>query len=579
MTRIRLLYLYLLSTIALGMLLFGLSHLLGVVLDRALANGGDTLFVRDNDDVRRQVARYVAISVIALPVWLGHWYVVQRGATAATPRGRDERFAPERRFFLAVTLGLVTGLPAVIAAWTVLDGLFGRLLGTEQPARIAGALATLLVTGGAWVYFRNVRRADIARDPELIETDNWRRLEIYGLAVAGLFLFASGFDVLLKMLMRLVGDAQADVVLVAAGRWWASPLGGALASLAVGAGLWTLHWLPITELAGQDTPAGLVERRSLVRRFARAGILLATLLITLTQAGLVVAALLAAAFGVRPVHIDFPGGGDTLATTVVHALLTGLVYGALWFYLAERSRQEEAPLNPQTPDAGRADPQRIFAYLVALVGLGFFAGGGIRIITILANLVISDQDVVLAGDDVWRLPLATAVASLVVGFAVWSREWNRAQHRAAVSLTDDGAAPSAVPAERRSPVRRAYLVIAGGVGLIILLGSGSIALYALLGTLLSVQDDFGGRFVDVAGWLVGGAFLLGYHAAVLRSDSRVSHATFEHDGVAAAEGQPRVLPLTLVLPADMESEPVLASLRGALPSGATLEQASGADRG
>lgn len=87
MTRIRLLYLYVATIIALAMLLFGLSNLLRVVLDRIIDDAGDTLFVGDEDSLRRLVARYVAISVIALPVWLGHWYIAQRGASAETPRG------------------------------------------------------------------------------------------------------------------------------------------------------------------------------------------------------------------------------------------------------------------------------------------------------------------------------------------------------------------------------------------------------------------------------------------------------------------------------------------------------------
>lgn len=574
MTRIRLLYLYVLSTVALGMLLFGLSHLLGAVLDRIIDNRGETIFASGDDSLRLLVARYVAISVIALPVWLGHWYVAQRGATAETPRGREERFAPERRFFLAVIIALVTGLPAVVAAWNVLEGLAGRLLGMGDPPRIAGALATLVVTGGAWVYFRGVQRADVARDPALIEIDDWRRLEIYGLAVAGLFVFTNGLDALLDVLIRLVGDARADVVILTADRWWAGPLAGALASIAVGAGLWAIHWLPVTALAGRDTPAGLVERHSLVRRFARAGILLVTLVIALTQAGIALAAVLAWAFGVAPGEIDLPGDGDTLMTTLAHAALTGLVYGAIWCYLAERSRQEEPALDPESPDVGRADPQRIYAYLVALVGLGFFVGGGIQIISILADVLRDRTPILSADDDTWRRPLATAIASLVVGFAAWVWEWNRAQRRAASAAIEDADAlapvPAPVPAERRSPVRRAYLVIAAGIGLIILLGSGSIALYALLGTLLSVQDDVGERFADVAGWLVGGAFLVAYHVAILRSDGQMSRAAPDEEGPA----QTIDLPLILTLPGGTDLEPVLARLRGALPPDATIGRAA-----
>ena len=431
MTRIRLLYLYVLSAIALGMLLFGLANLLRVALDRIEDPGGDTLFVGGDESVRLLVARYVAISVIALPVWLGHWYVVQRGATANTPRGRTERFAPQRRFFLAVILGLVTGLPTAVAGWNVLEGLFGRLLRMDDPPRIAGALATLVVTGGAWVYYRSVQQADAARDPELIETDNWRRLEIYGLAVGGLFVFASGLDSLLEVLIRLIGDARTGV-LIRAGPPVAGLLAAALASMVVGAGLWTIHWMPVTALAGEESPAGLVERRSLVRRFARAGILLVTLLIVLTQTGVTLAAVLARAFGVQPSRIDLPGDGDTFITTVAYAVLTGLAYGAIWLYLSDRSRQEEPALDPESPAGGQADPQRIYAYLVALVGLGFFVGGGIQIISVAADLVVSSQDVVLAADDVWRRPLAMAIASLVVGFATWSWQWNRAQRRANV---------------------------------------------------------------------------------------------------------------------------------------------------
>ena len=116
-------------------------------------------------------------------------------------------------------------------------------------------------------------------------------------------------------------------------------------------------------------------------------------------------------------------------------------------------------------------------------------------------------------------------------------------------------------------MRRVYLVIAAGVGLIILLGSGSVALYALLGTILAIEDDVGERFANVAGWLVGGAFLVAYHVSELRLDSRLNRAIPDEDGPAQA------IDLRLTLPAGTELEPVLARLQGALPDEATIGRA------
>jgi phage shock protein PspC (stress-responsive transcriptional regulator) len=565
MTRIRLLYLYVLAAISLGMLLFGLSNLLRVALDRIIDRGGDTVFVSDEDSLRRLVARYVAITVIALPVWLGHWYVAQRGATSATPRGRAERFARERRLFLAVILGLVTGLPAAIAAWQILGSLFGRLFGIADPPEIAGALATLLVVGGGWVYYRGVQAADTARDPDLIEIDNWRRLEVYGLAVGGLFVFARGLDALLELLIALVGNAGTRDIAISEARWWAGPLAWALASLVVGTTLWAIHWIPTTALADSGTAAGLAERRSLVRRFVRAIILLVTLLTALAQAGIALAAFIALALGMRASEIDLPGDGDNLRTTVAHALLTGLVYALIWIHLSGRTWYEEPSLEVASLEGDRADPSRIYSYLVALAGLGFFVGGGVQIISILSNLLVRRGDAVVVDNDVWRRPLAMAIASLVVGFATWSWEWTRTQRRAigAVAEEEPGA-PSPASAERRSPVRRAYLVIAAGVGLVILLISGSIAVYALLGAILAVEDNLGDRLADVAGWLVAGAFLVAYHISVLRADNRVSRT------VPADDVPSQTIDLRLTIPAGTEIEPVLARLREALPEGALI---------
>ncbi|HEV2109599.1 MAG TPA: DUF5671 domain-containing protein [Thermomicrobiales bacterium] len=566
MTRIRLLYLYVATIIALAMLLFGLSNLLRVVLDRTIDDAGDTLFVGDEDSLRRLVARYVAISVIALPVWLGHWSIAQRGASAETPRGQAERFAPERRLFLAVVLALVTGLPAAIAAWQLIEGLLARLLGVADPPRLAGSVAALIVTGSAWSYHRRVQAADTVRDPRLVEIDDWRRLEVYGLAIAGLFVFARGLDATLELLIRLVDDAASREVALTSARWWAGPLAGALASLTIGAALWAIHWLPATALAGTGSPAGIAERRSLVRRFARTIILLATILTALTQAGIALAALVALALGMAASEIDLPGDGDDLQTTVAHALLTGLVYALIWVYLADRTRQEEPPLEAASPgDADGAEPRRVYAYLVALVGLGFFVGGGIQILSILGDLLTRRGDRVVVDDDVWRRPLALAIASLVVGLATWTWEWSRAQRRA-LGAPGDGqvGGPIPVPAERRSPVRRAYLVIAAGAGLIILLVSGAIALYALLSAVLAVEDDLGERLADVAGWLIGGAFLVAYHVSVLRAD------TLAVRSAPAGDGPALTVDLQLTVPAGTELEPLLARLRKALPADATI---------
>ena len=560
MQRIRRLYVYLAAFVALGMVVFGLANLLRLLLDTLTGVGDDgSLFFSGDDSVRRQLALFGAVTAVGLPVWLVHWGMAERAARD-NDDGGAERASDERRFFLAVLVGLATLVPATIASWRLAAGLLGRLLGQNDPISLSGPIGTAIVAGGLWAYHWRVGRRDEERDGGEAPA-GWRRFVVYAAAVGGLVLLAAGLNGLTELLVALVFDARGAPPLMPAAPWWPAPLAGALASIAVGGGLWLTPWAWATRLvtAAGDTPAGRAERRSFLRRFALFGMLFVAAISTLTQLSIALAAVLARGFGAP--EGDLPlAVGDGLAATLADALLNAVVLGAIWAVHARVAEREGVATDQSAEVPGLAEVRRLATHLIASVGLGFLVGGAITLMILLADLLTQRDAALLADAGWWRGPSAVGLATVVAGTAVWARQWARVQRWVT------GAAASA---ERRSAVRRAYLAIAAGAGLLMLLGGLAVALYAVLGALLGADVDAVDRLGDVGGWVVGGGALLLYHGLMLRADLAAGRGEASADG-SDAPVMTR-LALTLIAPAGADPEEAVARLRRALPRGYRLD--------
>jgi hypothetical protein len=155
---VRRLYFYVVAAVSLAILASSLAGLLRVMVDSALQvpsiGPGST---------RRDIANYLSMLIVALPVWLYHWSTAQ--ALMAGPGGPDEARSTTRRWYLYLVAfaGLIVLL--VSGAWIVYDlvlVVLGRPLDRQLQAEIGRLLANSLVAMGVlWYHRRLVVRAEL----------------------------------------------------------------------------------------------------------------------------------------------------------------------------------------------------------------------------------------------------------------------------------------------------------------------------------------------------------------------------------------------------------------------------------
>ncbi len=203
------------------------------------------------------------------------------------------------------------------------------------------------------------------------------------------------------------------------------------------------------------------------------------------------------------------------------AAVAGLSVGiALWAYHWAAVRREAGAYEQEALGAERA-----YAYILSALGLGaLVVAVGVLVNTALATLVESSRPLV-AGEDLWREPIALSIALAILGGATWGYFWTGAQRR--VSAGDSG--------ERSSTARRVFMYAALGVGMLALLGSFSAALIFFLRDLLDegVATQTVRDAKPALNVLVAVAVFLPYHWLVYRQDRRA-----DLQDELAAEPQP-----------------------------------------
>jgi hypothetical protein len=84
----RRIYLYVIAAVGLTLLGIGLSNLLELAFSQLDEDWRDAnLLVGGAGDIRRQVSAHVAMLLVALPIWMIHWYFAER----AVARDDSER--------------------------------------------------------------------------------------------------------------------------------------------------------------------------------------------------------------------------------------------------------------------------------------------------------------------------------------------------------------------------------------------------------------------------------------------------------------------------------------------------------
>jgi len=545
----RRLYVYLLSGVSLGFVLFGLQSLVRVLLE-TFGMRGDVL--SGQLDASQQLSGALALLGVGTPVWLLHWWFAERSI-------RPERDAPgaERQSALrALYFALLLAILLAISAFAVSDLVFG-LLADLLPARDAyygstpaAALATALVGGTAWGYHALLRRRDMAAG-ELRRAAVWLpRAYLYGAAFGGAVWSLTSLVPLVDAAVRsAVGDTVEPYV-------WIGSVGPTI----VGAAIWVGHAWYAGRLRTDPGWRGASERGARLRVGYLVGLIVVGVTGTIALASAALEPVLAALLGVgRPPDQILPA----MATGAIAAL--PFAFGGWWLHARTLRGEATVEVDPDRPGLA----WRLEHVAVGLTGLAFAAAGTARLITI-------TLDSTLGAHPEFSSPVSELALDLplaILGGAVWIWAWVPMERRR-----------QAFPrAEAASTVRRAGLLIVLAVAVIAGLSSLALILYRLFGFLLGagLSGDAVGELSTPAGILLVALVAGLYHGLALRGD--LALAPQPQPGVAEREPAAAVPEPTPAEEADWESEggPVLPSgtrltLRG--PDGSDIEAALKAAR-
>lgn len=554
----RRLYLYIMAGIGLGVLVAGVSLLLTTLLE---AIGIDSGSVFSGEQASRErLTLATAMTAVALPVWLIHWFVAERGVQEGRPGADLERSSAVRGLFFALVLGgLLVG--AFLSLRSLVEWAALSLVGESTFSNPAGDLGLLVAAGAAWGYHLSVRLRDWRRGA-ITGAGAWLpRAYLYVATFTGLFVLLFGVADLLALAGRLLAGDAGDPVFDDGGTWWTFPLASALSRILVGGATWIGHWWYARQLWADPGHRGTIERPARLRFAFYVAALVVAAAAALGYAGQVGRLIIGAVLGLGTG--DGPGGGS-LVGEVVAAAVAALVFAVAWWVHA---RWLHAAAGDPGAETTVPQPGRLVAYPTALVGLAVGAIGAARLLGLVLDLILGGGRVVIGGDSSERV-FADFAPYAMLGFGAWLWHWSAVMRAVAADPVE----------EASSTVRRTALLATLAVAILAGVASLGVVLYRLFGTLfgLDIPANVAAELSVPIGALVVTVAIALYHGGLLRRDAALRDADREAEEVepaaVAAAARPE-LGLTLVGPAGVEPGTlagVADGLRAQLPDGFEL---------
>ncbi len=408
------------------------------------------------------MATWIAMIIVGLPVWFGHDFLGSR----AVARHPDEAGSVLRKLYVNGALALAA-LYVFAGALYVVQDVAGDFDGL---ANVGGVIAA----AGLWYYLW--RRENLEGQPGS-RAQTVKRWRVYGLsvifltsAVVGTYWIAYGFA---YAAYNLVFDTD---VLVDA-QDFQDPLRTAAGWAVVGIAAWAIQWRAV--VTGDEES---VLRQVYLYGFAFIGGALLSLWGASATIYVVIAKIV---------------GADDAATTAIYfrqfilpavGLLIGLAL--LAYHWSVIQRDSARPLS------------HTFQYIMSAVGLIALVPGLMGLLVTILTL-LTDSDVLTTTDGEGEV-LAVALTMIIVGAPLWAAFWWRV-----------------VNADPRSLVRRIYLYVA----LIALGGTWLFTLVALIAAVLSEilgqgSGFLGDALVPTLSIIIPAVAFFAYHVQTLRQDSR-----------------------------------------------------------
>lgn len=477
---------------------------------------------------RDAIAASAGLLVVAVPLFLVHWGIIQRWQDDV-----HERQAALRKFFLYAASLVALGF-ALFGAYDLIEGLALLALGEPVSAsRIwpSGWLSALAIVGAGMalqVYFHRVLVQDGDYGVEFGLAATWRRLYQTIIGVAALVLILTGGAVLLQTGLRSILPYPKQTLIV---NWWREQLANGLALLILGALAGRVNWRrwqAIIEANPSETLSGL-------RRFYLYLAVVIGALATLVPVAAVLREALLILFG------SGTGGlADLLDQLSEPAALIpfGLIIWIWhWRYLSREAERYGESAEGKTV-------RRLYYYAVAAVGLGLLWFGAVEVVSALLDWLLGEATRIT--EALWTELLATGLSLLAVGAPVWATHWRTAQ---TIARREDVEGQ----AERASLPRRIYLygvALAGALLILFYLAQVVYRIFLMLmgdpnAGLLSLEtaDDVARSAIAAILWVV--------HLLAIRTDARQGTAAPVVE-VSAAERRAELIAQIAELEAALE---------------------------
>ncbi|MFM7172695.1 MAG: DUF5671 domain-containing protein [Caldilinea sp.] len=482
---VRRFYVYLVAFVSQIFVLVGVIDLIDLIGRMWLQSGG----ILQGTFVRSATARSIGMLAVATPLFLVHWWLGQRFR-----EDPPERASVLRKLFLygstAVSLGLLLAnlYPIIRDLTWLIAGVPVRSVELWPSGWLTWG-STAGIGAGLLGYWHRVLVADGDQGREQRGARFVRQLFLLVAGLFGLGLAVWGARTLIQLGLQVAVDRWSGAL---DQEWWHLPFGGAFSQLLVGGWLWRVNWQQWRQMIDIDRHEGQAAlRRIYLYLSVFSGAALA-----LTPAALLLREALLMALG---------SGGGTLAELLEQMVeptsfipIGVLVWGGHWALLR---RETDA-----YGDSGQsAMVRRLYAYLVAAIGLALLWTGAVQVIHALLGSWLTG--------DLWDDPLATGLSLLAVGAPVWTIFWRRVQ---SIAEAAEGAQ------ERDSWPRKVYLYGVALVGALVLLSTLAQALYRVLLTLLG-EPDLAFSSNELAYQLADSAIaavLWSIHLWALRADGR-----------------------------------------------------------
>lgn len=554
----RRLYLYAMSGITLAVIAAGLAMLLDVVITWTgmLQHPYDRY-----PGPREQLSQAIAILAVGLPVWAFHWWFVQRGLAPVRRDHDADRGSPIRAIYLTLVL-LISLVVWVSGTAGLLQSLIATAVGGlpeyysfDPVSSATSAIAGFIV----WLYHVVVRRGGLRAGPVAGAATWIPRLYLYGVSLGALVAALVALETLVMAVLvpNLPDEGYSRFAAIENG----------VTFVAWGI-VWLGHWRYATGVADAGDWRGAEERVSRTR--------LAAFIATIVVAtGFTISGIAGAVQGaVAPVIGKLPYEEGASGNLWVAPLVSAIAWVIVWWICLDGLRREPAAEEPlRALHQARLESHAMVAVALAFGGAGLGWILGMVVDIVFGGVRMTDPDRLP-----WTFELAQFLPMAAVGLGIWAWQWSRVLGR---RRRDPNG-------EANSTIRRAFLYLTLAVSLVVALGSATLILYRLVGTVIGAA--LAGNTVSALstplGALVMAAIVLGYHGLLLRADMALrpveatTPATLVPPPVVLAGAQAGARrTLELVGPEGADLDAALTAAREALPEGVRLESGREADAG